>query len=119
MSLTYLASPYSHPDADLRLQRFDAACSTAAALYQKGRTVYSPIVNGHPLVRYGLPTHWGFWSKHDRIFLNACSELVVLSIPGWEESRGVQCEIEIARSLGKPVRIWNPFNAPPPSPEKG
>jgi hypothetical protein len=101
--MIYLASPYSHPDDDIRQQRFEAACRAAAEFIRRGRTVYSPIAHSHAICRYGVPLDWRFWERHDRKFLEMCDEVVVLMLDGWPESVGVQAEIAIARELGKPV----------------
>lgn len=103
--LTYLASPYSHPDAAVRQQRFEAACRVAAALIRRGHVVFSPIAHSHSIAQHGLPVDWGFWERHDRRLLAACDELWVLKLDGWQHSRGVQAEIAIALALGKPVRF--------------
>jgi len=103
--MIYLASPYTHPDAAVREQRFRAACQATAALVRQGIVVFAPIVHSHPLVEHGLPTSWSFWSNQDRRFLELCDELVVLMLDGWRESRGVQEEIQIARELGKPIHF--------------
>jgi len=100
----YLASPYSHPDSMIREQRFRAACRATSMLLRRGKTVYSPIVHGHPLVEHGVPTEWPFWEHNDRELLQRCEEVVVLMLDGWWESTGVAAEIRIALELGKPVR---------------
>jgi Domain of unknown function (DUF1937) len=101
--MIYLASPYSHHDSLVRQATFGAACRATARLIQAGRTVFSPIVHGHPLVRFGLPTDWAFWQRHDREYLRHCDEVVVLQIDGWQESEGVRAEVELARELGKRI----------------
>jgi hypothetical protein len=101
--MIYLASPYSHPDTDVRQQRFEAACRAAAELIRHGKTVFSPIAHSHAICRYGLPLDWRFWQRHDRRYLEVCDEVVVLLLDGWQESVGVKAEIAIARELGKPV----------------
>jgi len=107
--ITYLASPYSHPSAVVREQRFQAACRAAAALMQQGRVVYSPIAHTHPIaVLCDLPKGWEYWRQYDEAFLAASSEVVVLMLDGWQESAGVQAEIEIAERDGKPVRYMTP-----------
>ncbi len=78
--MIYLASPYTHPDPAVRQARFEAACRAAAAMIRAGKTVFSPVVHSHPLTQYGLPFDWRAWSKHDRRFLEACDELVVLTL---------------------------------------
>jgi nucleoside 2-deoxyribosyltransferase len=109
--MIYLASPYSHPDAAVREQRFHSVCRMAATLMQQGDVVFAPIVHGHPLVGHGLPTDWPFWERFDREHLRRCDELVVLMLDGWRESVGVAAEIRIAAELGKPVRYIDPSGA--------
>jgi len=101
--MIYLASPYSHPDPAVREKRFLAACRTTAELIREGHTVFSPVLIGHSLASEGLPGDWEFWEPHDREQLGQASALVVLMLPGWEESVGVQAEITIARAIGLPV----------------
>jgi hypothetical protein len=100
----YLASPYSHPDGSVREARFRAACEKAAALLRAGTLVYSPIVHSHPLAALGLPGDWAFWAAHNQHMLGLCSALVVLQLPGWEQSRGIDAEVEMAQALRLPVR---------------
>jgi len=103
--MIYLASPYSHPDAAVRQQRFESACRAAAELIRRGHVVFSPIAHSHGIAQHGLPVDWDFWEAQDRRLLAACDELWVLTLDGWRESRGVQAEIAIARAAGKPVRF--------------
>lgn len=85
--MIYLASPYSHPDADVRVQRFDDVCRAAATLMRAGIVVFSPIAHSHPIAQFGMPTNWEFWSHLDREFLARCDMLAVLTLPGWGERR--------------------------------
>jgi hypothetical protein len=101
--MIYLASPYSHRDPAVRQHRFDAVCRVAAELIRHGAVVYSPIVHGHPLCRYDLPTDWAFWQEYDLAFLKKCDRIVVLRLDGWQESVGVRAEVEAAARLGKLV----------------
>ncbi|MCX7428986.1 MAG: DUF1937 family protein [Planctomycetia bacterium] len=98
--MIYLASPYSHRDAGVRQERFEAACRTAAVLIRQGKTVFSPIAHSHAICRHGVPLDWRFWQRHDRRYLDVCDEVVVLMLDGWRESVGVQAEIAIARGRG-------------------
>ncbi len=100
--MIYLASPYSHPDPVVREHRFQAACRAAAALVRAGCVVYSPIAHSHPIAQHGLPTDWAFWGHQEHQHLERCDAVVVLQIPGWVQSRGVQAEVRLARRSGKP-----------------
>jgi nucleoside 2-deoxyribosyltransferase len=115
--MIYLASPYSHPDSDVREQRFEAVCRAAAFLICSGKTVYSPIAHTHPICKYGLPGDWQFWQHHDRQYIELCDEMVVLTLDGWKQSKGIQAEIGIARGLGKPVTFIHVDNANEDNPE--
>ena len=101
--MIYLASPYSHPDPAVREARFRAVCREAAEMIRSGTQVFSPVAHTHPIAAYGLPMEWASWEKYDRMFLEMCSEVWVLMLDGWRESKGVQAEIGIARELGRPV----------------
>jgi hypothetical protein len=103
--MIYLASPYSHADPLIREARFNAACQATADMVLAGRAVFSPIVHGHPLVRFGLPTDWSFWQRFDEEHLQRCDEVLVLRIDGWRESVGVRAEIELAVALEKRVEF--------------
>lgn len=102
----YLAAPYSHPDASVREQRFMAVSERANATMRLGHLVYSPITHGHILGLYGgLPGDFEFWERHCLSFLRRwAEELWVMSLPGWETSRGVLAEMEEAGRLDLPVR---------------
>jgi hypothetical protein len=113
--MIYLASPYTHPNPAVREQRFDAACAVAAMLLREGHLVFSPIAHSHPLTRFGLPLEWDFWERYDRHHLERCESVLVLMLDGWEESRGVQAEIALAQSLGKPVWYRGAFPASTPT----
>ncbi len=107
----YLACPYSHPDLEVRQQRFDAANLAAGRLISSGKHVFSPISHTHPieLASNGkLPAEWAFWAEYDERMLSNCDRLIVLAIDGWTSSTGVQAEIAIARKLGLPVDYLTP-----------
>ena len=101
--MIYLASPYSHPYSNIRLLRYHDACRATAYLIQKGKFVFSPIVNSHPLLQFGLQGNWQHWKEFDAFMIGMCDEMVILKLKGWKKSVGVTAEIQIAKSLGKPI----------------
>ena len=101
--MIYLAAPYSHPDPAVRQQRYEMTCHATAALLRTGHTVFSPIVHSHPLVAYGLPTEWSFWSRQDQTFLEIADAVIVLTLHGWRESVGVREEMRLAEAMGIPI----------------
>jgi hypothetical protein len=112
MGLIYLASPYSHEDPAVREERFRIVCRAAARLMAQGNLIFSPIAHSHPIALAGqLPTEWDYWEQYDRAHLLAACELWVLKLAGWQVSRGIACEIEIMKGLGKPVKFIEPADA--------
>ena len=101
--MIYLASPYSHPDAAVRHARYEAACDHAVHMLRAGRLVYSPVAHSYPLAERGLPGDWAFWAEHSRAMLARCTGITVLTLPGWEDSVGVQAELAVAANLRIPI----------------
>jgi hypothetical protein len=65
----------------------------------------------HPIAlaaREPLPEGWAFWKTQDLPILNHATRLVVLRLPGWEESEGVGAEIAFAKMLRIPVDYADP-----------
>lgn len=100
-TLIYLAAPYRHNNpavVEWRVEQINRKC---AELMAAGHLVFSPISHSHPIAMQGnLPKNWAFWENYDRVMLSKCDELLVLKLPGWETSEGVQAEIRIAEGLG-------------------
>lgn len=101
--LYYLASPYSHKNHEIMIERFEAVTKASADLMKLNIFVYSPITHSHPMVKYNLPTDWSFWKEYDELFLMKCDALLVLKLNGWETSTGVSAEIGIAKELNKEI----------------
>lgn len=111
-NIVYLASPYTHEERAIKERRFRAATEAAAALIKKGYIVYSPITMTHPidvmLAGEGATLGSNFWVSFDEAFMDACSEIFVLQIEGWENSDGIRREIEYFKKQGKPVNYISP-----------
>ncbi len=101
--LVYLASPYSHPDPKIKEKRLSLVNRIACSLMQGGTHVYSPLTHNIPLIRLGIPGTWTAWKKYDLSMLSRCDRLVVLMLPGWEESVGVADEIHHAKEHHIPI----------------
>lgn len=109
--LTYLACPYSSPDDSVRRQRFEQVTKAAAWLIKThGLNVFSPITHSHPLHELGaLDGSWDFWKRIDTEFLDCSCRMIVLALPGWRDSVGVQAEIKIAQEQKIPVVYLAPY----------
>lgn len=107
--LWYLASPYSHPDEDMRERRFESVSRVAGILYKDYKiTTFCPIAHTHPieveLVKMGGEVNgYKFWLPWDYQFFPAMTGCIVACLPGWKESKGVSLEIPKMLGEDKPV----------------
>ena len=105
----YLASPYSHPEKEVRRLRFDAVCKAAAALMNAGRIVFCPIAHSHPIHTHGVDAiDHEFWLRQDKPLLDNAESVGVLMLSGWDSSIGVQHEISEAVDMGKQIIYYLP-----------
>lgn len=103
--LTYLASPYTHPDPQIEEQRFKTVCVAAGILMNQGMFVFSPIAHCHSIANsVNLPKSYDYWKDYCELTLGQCNELIVLTIDGWEESKGIREEIKFAAKSGIPIK---------------
>jgi hypothetical protein len=112
--LIYLAVPYTHKDHFMMVARSLLANKVAAKLMAKGKYIFSPISYTHPIAEAGngiLPRGWEYWQGYDRRILSCCNRILILRLPGWETSTGVQAEIKIGQELGIPIEYidYEPF----------
>jgi hypothetical protein len=109
--IIYLACPYTDASFEVRELRFLAATEAAARLIREGFVVYSPITMTHPidiaLAGEGNTLGSEFWTRFDEAFMEFCTEIVVLRLAGWEDSSGIQRELDFFRKKGRPVRYMD------------
>lgn len=104
MSFIYLASPYTHDDPAERVKRYEAACKCAARLMHEGVPVFSPIAHSHAIEQhFAKPEGFNFWMQQDIPILVCASKMIVLMLDGWQASKGVTRELEVARTFCIPV----------------
>ena len=97
MKIIYLASPYTHPIAAVRHERFLAAEHWVAV--NIGRCVpFSSIVMFHKIaLEWGHKPTADFWWPTNCRLMRASDEVHILDIEGWQRSTGVKMEIAFAR----------------------
>lgn len=110
-SYVYLASPYSSPDPAIRHQRFIAACEAGIRLFDMGISAFIPVVQSHPIAERMGDRHadHAYWMAVDLPLLAKAAKLIVLTLDGWRESRGVADKIEFAKDRGIPVEYMAPI----------
>ena len=78
-----------------------------ADLMEQGRLVVCPVVMNHDaisaLIERAADPGSIYWRALELKLAAACDELVVLMLPGWDESRGVAREIALFTDMDKPI----------------
>ena len=105
----YMAGPYSLYPAGIE-QAFIDHCRIAAELVRDGVHVYSPVAHTHPIAVHGdiEPLNHEFWMKFNRAAMKVSKALVIVELPGWEESVGVEQERLAFARMGKPIYYLDP-----------
>jgi hypothetical protein len=87
----------------------DAVTYELADLASKGLVAFSPLLM-HFCLDQGvkLPPDYKFWRTYCLTMLGKSDHLIVLKLPGWQESPGVQDEITFARDRGILISYINP-----------
>lgn len=109
----FLASPYSDPSPEVRQNRCVSACIAAGELARRGFSIYSPIASWHVIANtFELPKDADWWWDVNLPFMRGSKGLLVLTLPGWSFSQGVQREIQWYMQNGrwqeKPIFFLDP-----------
>jgi len=76
MRRIYLAIPYTGMEESSYEQ---SILATAAIIKNNPNvTIYSPIINSHPLTKHGLEGTWEYWQDVDLEWLALCDTLVIV-----------------------------------------
>ena len=105
-TLIYIASPYAHSSSEVREARLEAVRYLCGQMVNQGKIVMSPLVYLGELAYRGVHPPQG-WYAFDLQLLARCDELLVLQLPGWEDSKGVLVEIAGAQTKGMPIRLMS------------
>lgn len=112
--IIYLGIPYTW-DAE---KSFKIANKVTADLMNKGYVVFSPVSHSHPVADYldeSLRYDQDFWMKQDLTILEKCDEMYIVCIHNEgrvgavliEKSKGCQSEIEKAKELNLPIKVYD------------
>lgn len=113
MSYLYLASPYSDPDPEVRQARYEAVCAHIVGLTVVNRiVVFSPIMYWHEVAsKQNMPYKAKDWLWYNKEMLKSASRLEILMLAGWDDSKGVQAEFDLAMKLNIPTAYVPPRRA--------
>lgn len=103
----YLATPYSHPDPSVRLDRYKEAVKFLRWCLWRRDWAYAPIVHTHDAaLGGGLPYEYEFWHDYNTEMITLSRGIFILTISGWRESRGIAAEVLLAEQIGRPVTYF-------------
>lgn len=106
--IEYLGHPYEHKSERVMAERAEIADFVFSELTKERRIIYAPISSCHHVaVKYGMPRDWEFWKRFDIDFVKACGRLLVLPLKGWDKSKGVAAEMQLARDNGLEIEFLN------------
>lgn len=102
----YVGTPYSRYYRG-RYAAFQEACDVIAELTQRGIGSYSPIVHMHFVAkRAGLdPCDNSIWLPIDKPMMDAARGMVVVMLPGWDDSHGIKIERGVFERANKPIHF--------------
>ena len=101
--IAYLAAPYSHDDESVVTERMRQFYLVDARLMEQGTFTVSPLQK-HAILKYrDLPGSWEYWKEYSQTLLKLCDKMIVITLPGWEQSVGLKAEIELAESWNIPI----------------
>lgn len=102
--ITYLAAPFTSANRNVRNARLEAVRIVSDHLIRKDKVVFSPLEYTQGMQSRNTFPPQG-WYAFDLTILRRCEELLVLALPGWQESHGVIMEIAVAKAQNIPTRI--------------
>ena len=98
--IEYLALPYSHKSERVMVERAAISDFIFAELSKEGRVIYAPISSCHYIARtHGMPTDWRFWGLMGREFMMVMDRMLVIPLPGWQDSIGLTAELVLAKEF--------------------
>ena len=108
--IEYLGLPYTDDDPVMEDWRADISDRVAADLFtREGRIIFAPISAWHHIARkYKLPGTFEYWAKFDEEFIKISTKLLVIMLPWWKHSTGVNGEIKLANKYSIPVEYIDP-----------
>ena len=113
MKYWYLASPYSKYKDGIEAA-FTEICKQSGLLIKSGVPVYCPIAHTHPIaINSGMdPYDHEIWLKVDQPLIDSSYGMIVCMMDGWDQSYGINHEIEEFTKAKKTIIYMEPGKVP-------
>lgn len=108
-AIVYIACPYADPDPAVRRARVHIANRVAGVLSGHEFRVFNPLGHSQGIVDNGGSTDHEYWMDLNKAMLGVSAAMVVLTVDGWDNSRGVKEEVAIASEAGLPIYFLEPI----------
>ena len=96
--MIFLSHPYRHDDPNVVEGRIEVARHVMCHFLNQSVWAESWMVNTHEAIQKGLlEDAYVYWEDMIEIQIQKASKIVILCLPGWIASSGVQGEIATAR----------------------
>lgn len=107
--LWYVSTPYSRYPGGIE-NAFQDAAELTGRLIKAGVRAYSPIAHTHPIAMHGNidPLDHNIWLPFDEAMMAVCDGIIVAQLPGWDQSYGINYEVDVFERAEKPVRFIDP-----------
>lgn len=112
MSFVFVATPYRAFPGSLD-DAWEAAVQSLLPFKKAKIAAVSPIVLWHQVaIQGGLDPHDMAWAEMNRPLLLSSSAVVVVQLPGWTRSDGIDAEVKLAKENGIPIYYAPPGEMP-------
>lgn len=102
--MIYISFPYDDPSKQVMNNRYLMAMCYSQHLLKSGFTNLSLVIYIHHMAKkFDLPIEFQAWKKLWLDYLNACDEMHVLMIDGWQQADRVKAEKNYYRLYDKKI----------------
>lgn len=102
--MIYVACPYAHPSVKVREARVHIASQYSGHLLRHGLGVFCPLSYSSGIIAHNRDIAKEVdWYTLDLAFLHSCSNVHVLMLWGYQDSKGVELETDYANIVGIPL----------------
>jgi len=111
--MIYISVPYTGTPEQVQ-ERMNFTFAYFAYLANQQLHAMSPVLIGHQLIARGIvtPSH-DFWLPYSREMIRLSDEIHVLTVSGFDSSRGVTFEVTEGLEFNKPVIFVDPIELLP------
>ena len=106
--MIYIAAPYSDSDQTVVDNRVKRVCEYSGGLLKNGQSCVSALTVGVSILQHtNLPTDFSFCKKLSFDLIDVCDEIHVLMLDGWDNSIGVDGEVNYGIKKGIKIKHIN------------